>query len=256
VQVKVADETDAGTPTGVSGMSFVAPLAVVEAGTDALGATPLRVAGQMCFQAVVRELKDPLRFCNRYVSDGTAGSPDGSVGNLMALSAGNDAAGALALFDTFKGSNLHLTEVSARLSLTRGQRQAYLRSVTLPRRVRAGADVPAKLKVKIVRGATRTIPFTFHVPRSLPRGPHRFVLRGVSPDGGDDLFGTIVIDLGDLAGDPDTEGPRTAKELARTFRSFQRWDGIRLKGTGSRVYRDETYRIGGRAHAMAIVTRG
>jgi hypothetical protein len=256
VQVKVADETDVGTPTGVSGMSFVAPLAVVEGATDALGATPLRVAGQMCFRAVVRELKDPLRFCNRYVSDGTAGSPDGSVGNLVALSAGNDAAGALALFDTFKGSNLHLTEVSARLSLTRGQRQAFLRSVTLPRRVRAGADVRAKLKVKVVRGATRTIPFRFHVPRGLRRGPHRFVLHGVSPDGGEDLFGAIIIDLGDLTGDPDTEGPRTAKQLANAFRRFHRWDGIRLKGTGSRVYRDDTYRIGGRAQTMAIVTRG
>jgi hypothetical protein len=209
----------------------------------------------MCFQAVVRELAKPLRFCNRYVSDGTAGSPDGSVGNLVALGAGNDAAGALALFDTYKGRPLHVTEVSARVNMTRAQRQGYLRSITLPRRVRAGADVPARLKFQIVRGGTRRIPFRFHVPRSLHRGPHRFVVRGSDPESGDDLFGTITIDLGgSLSGD--SEGPRTAKQLAKAFRGFHHWDGIRLKGTRSRVYRDPKYRIGGKAQTFAIVTRG
>jgi hypothetical protein len=254
--VNVADETDVGNPTGISGISFVGPLAVVQGATDALGSTPLRVAGQMCFQVVVREIKAPLRFCNRYVSDGTAGSPDGTVGNLLALTAANDAAGALALLDTYKGSNLHVTEVSARFSETRGQRQAYLRSLTLPRRVRAGADVPARLRIKVVRGGTRTIDFRFHVPRSLHRGAHSFVLSGTDPDGSQDLFGTITIDLGDLSAPSDTEGPRKASQLARSFRSLHRWDGIRLRGTGSRVYRDPTYRIGGSAHAMAVVTRG
>src|SRR4051794_31787069 len=96
--VKVADETDAGNPTGVSNVSFVAPLAVSEGAADVLGAAPARVAGNMCFQAVLREMREPLRFCNRYVADGTVGSSDGSVGNLVALAAGTDASGALALF--------------------------------------------------------------------------------------------------------------------------------------------------------------
>ena len=93
------------------------------------------------------------------------------------------------------------------------------------------------------------------MPSSLHRGEHRFALRGSDPDGSQDLFGTITIDLGDLGSPSDTEGPRTAAQLADAFRAFHRWDGITLKGTGSRVYRDPTYRIGGRAATSAIVTR-
>jgi hypothetical protein len=253
--VKVADETGVGNPTGISNLSFIAPLAVGEGATDVLGAAPLRVAGNMCFQAVVKELKDPLRFCNRYVSDGTVGSFDGSVGNLVALAAGTDATGALSLFDTYKGNPLHITEVSARISLTRDQRQAYLRGIDLPRHVTVGREVRGRLHVKLVRGPNRTIRFRWRVPLRLKKGTHRLTFVGSDPDGSEDLFDTITLVLGDDGGTTDTEGPRSAKQIAAAFRAFHRYDGLRLKGLGVRVYRDPRYRIGGTAKATVVVAR-
>jgi hypothetical protein len=250
--VTVADETDVGNPTGLSPMAFIAPLAISQGATDTLGSSPLRVAGQMCFQTTVREIKKPLRFCNRYVSDGTFGATDGSIGNIVALAAGGDAAGALGLIDTYKGAGLHVTEVSARVRMTRGQRMAYLRAVRLPRRVRRGSTVRAQLVVKVVRGARRVIPFDWRVPRSLRAGTRTLRFRGSEPDGAEDFFGTITITLGDFEEETDTEGPRTLKQLADAFRGFQRWDGVRLRGHG-RVHRDRTYRIGGSAEETVRV---
>jgi hypothetical protein len=109
--------------------------------------------------------------------------------------------------------------------------------------------------VKVVRGATKTIPFRFRIPRGVHRGVHRFGLAGADPDGGDDALGTITIDLGDLGEEIDTEGPRTRRQLTRAFRGFEHYDGLRLRGSGARVYKDRTYRIGGRASAMTRVVR-
>ena len=189
------------------------------------------------------------------MSDGTVASSDGTVGNAVALSASNDAAGALGLFDAFTGRALHVTDLQANVHMTRAQRQAYLRRFTLPKRVRAGQTVTASVVAKVVRGATKTFRFRFHVPRRARAGHRTFTLKGASPDGVEDLFGAITIDLGDLSSEPDTEGPRTAADLARAFRAFGRYDGLRLKGRGTRVYRDATYRIGGHAAARTTVVR-
>jgi hypothetical protein len=252
--VRVADETVAGNPTGFSNLSFVAPLAVTEAATQALGATPLRVAGRMCFRALVAELRRPLRFCNRYVSDGTVAPFDGVVSNTVALAAGNDAASALSLFDAFKGTPVHIREVSARVRMTRGQHQAYLRSVRLPSRVRAGRRVRVRMVVKVVRGERRRISFRWRVPRSLRPGRHRLTFRGTEPDAPDDVFDDITIVFGNDDG-AGGEGPRSLKRLARAFRRLRRYDGIRLKPSRRRVYRDPRLRIGGTARARVVVRR-
>jgi hypothetical protein len=253
LNARVPDEADVGNPTGISNLSFVAPLAVTQAATNALGASPLRVAGEGCFRAVLREHKAPLRFCNRYVSDGTVSSFDGTVSNAVAIGAGTDLSAALGLLDTFKGADLHVQEVTARLSMTRAQRQAYLRSVTLPKRIRQGQTVRGRFKVKVVRGATRSIGFRWRVPRSLKSGRQRLTFLGSDPDASEDLFSTLTITLDDGGGPSDTEGPRTVNQLARAFRAFQRYDGIVLKRTGTRVFRDDIYRIGGVARTTAVV---
>lgn len=257
-RVAVADESDVGNPAGISPLSSVAPLAITNGATDVLGASPQQVAGRMCMTVELRERRKPLRFCNRYVDDGvTSGETVGS--NPVAQSAGLDAATALAPFDLYKGRPVHITRATARVTQTRAQRQAYLRAVRLPRRVRRGTTVPVKLVVRVVRGPLRAIRLKWRVPRRLEPGERRLRLRGTDPDsggGGGGLFDEIVIDLSGEGEDEsvDTEGPRTVKALARAFRATSRWDGVRAKGLG-RFHRDAEYRIGGRASARIRVLK-
>jgi hypothetical protein len=249
-QVKVADETDVGNPSGVSPLSYVAPLAVTQAATETLDAAPQRVAGLMCLQVALRERKTPLRFCNRYVNDGvTSGETVGS--NPLALSAGLDVSTALAGFDVYKGKPIHVTSVTARLTQTRGERQAYLRSLKLPKRARRGAEIPVRLTFQVVRGERKTVKLRWRVPHTFHRGRHTIRLRGSDPDsGGAGFFDDIVIDISGSGDDTfvDSEGPRSVKGLVKEFQAAHRWDGIRLK-SGTRFYRDDTYRIGGKASA-------
>ena len=90
------------------------------------------------------------------------------------------------------------------------------------------------------------------VPRSLRSGRQQLTFLGADPDASEDLFSTLTITLDD-EGPTDTEGPRTKEQLADAFRSFQRYDGIVLKRTGGRVFRDDTYRIGGSARTSVVV---
>ncbi|MGI8623170.1 MAG: hypothetical protein ACR2NB_06710 [Solirubrobacteraceae bacterium] len=253
-EVTVPDETDLGNPTGLSALGFVAPIAVSQGATGVLGGAPQRLAARGCLQVVLRERRRPLGFCNRYVADGTTPS-DGPESNPAALAAGTDASLALSLLDAYKGEPVHVTQVSARVSETRAQRQAYLRSVKLPRRIRRGATVPGRLTVQVVHGPRRTIPFRWRVPTSLPTGRRTLQLRGPDPDSGGGFFDTITIDLGCGGGSSDSEGPRSLEALRRSFSAVGRYDGIRLK-SGPRVYLDSTYRIGGQAKAKVVVSTG
>ena len=252
MQVDVADETDVGNPAGVSPLGYVGPIAILSGATDVMGAGPQTVAGQMCMQVTLRERKAPLRFCNRYVNDGvTNGETIGT--NPLAQSAGLDASIALAPFDLYKGKPVHIVEATARISQTRAQRQAYLRRVILPRRVRRGSDVRAKLVVQLVRGPRKVIRTRVHVPLKLKSGRRKLQFRGVDPDsGGYGAFDEIIIDLSGGSSYYDSEGPRTVGGLVKAFKSMKRWDGVRIKGVG-RFYRDPTYRIGGRAFAKVRV---
>jgi len=252
-EVDVPDETDVGNPTGFSALGFVGPIAVSQGATGVMGSAPQRLAGRMCLQVVLRERQEPLRFCNRYVSDGTTPG-DGFGANPLALSAGTDASFALSLLDTYKGRPLHVTEMSARIRQTRAQRQAYLRKVTLPRRVRRGNTVGGTLVVQVVRGPKRTIRFRWRVPPSLPIGRRKLRLRGAEPDSGGGFFDEIIIDLGgeDFS---DSEGPRSLSQLEDAFKTIGHYDGIRLK-SGLRFYRDPVLRIGGRATTTIVVRKG
>jgi hypothetical protein len=110
--------------------------------------------------------------------------------------------------------------------------------------------------VHLVRGGDRTIRFRFYVPKSLRPGHRVLRFRGTDPDGASDPFDTITIDLTGGGGSaPDTEGPRTVGQLAAEIDGLRRYDGVRLRGPGTHVYRDAQLRIGGRADVRVVVAR-
>ncbi len=253
LNVGIADESALDNPTGYTGLSFIAPIAVSQGATEILGAAPQRLAGRMCMRVKLRERKAPLRFCNRYVSDGTGYGE--TVGlNPVALGAGTDASGALSIFDGFKGRPVHVKSVSARVRQTRAQRQAYIRTVDLPATVRRGATVPVRLVTRVVRGRVRVFRFNWKVPRDLELGTRKLDIRGSDPDNGFGFFfDDLIIDFGG-GNYTDTEGPRTVKALVEQFEGLNRWDGVRVRKVG-RLFRDPTYRIGGRDVVKVRVLR-
>lgn len=252
-EVAVADETDIGTPAGSSALSFIAPLAVNQAAGSLFDSIPLRIAGEMCLRITLKERRKPIRVCNRYVSDGTGGEvPEG--GNLVGLRAAGDVAEVLTLIDTYRPAGLHVTEVAARLRVRRAQRQAVMRDVRLPARVRPGQRVTARMRVRKVRGKIETLRFGVRIPANVGSGRRSVTFRGTEADtGDDDLFGTIIIDLSGGDGGDDS-GPATIAGLVREIRKVERYDGIRVKLSGSRrAYRDPKLRVAGRASTTVRV---
>jgi hypothetical protein len=258
---RVVDETDAGTPTGGSALTFVAPLALAQGASAILRSAPGKLSGTVCIQIALRERKQPLRFCNRYVSAIAPSDPEAGA-NIVAAGGASDALAALTELDDYKPRALHVTEFAARVKLHRGLRQAFIRSVDLPRRVRPGRRVRARLHLQVVRGPRITRRFRLRIPSSLSRGRHRLTLVGRDVDDPDsDLFGALVDTItigGDEEGDSSgREGARTLDQLARRVRSIARYDGIRLRAGGerTRAYRDADLRISGRASRVVRVVR-
>jgi hypothetical protein len=261
---QVVDETGVGTPTGGSALSFVGPLAVAQGASSILHSAPGKLTGEMCLRIALRELRKPVRICNRYVSGAAVPEENGAT-NMIALGAASDTLQALSMIDDYKVSDLHVDELSARLKLRRGQRQAFMRSVSLPRRVRPGQVVRVRLSLQAVRGPRLTRSFKLRIPRSIRPGHHQFSFRGKDVDDPDsDLFGGLVTTI--TIGDEDEETPtgdlgaRSVEELAAGIRSIARYDGVSLRvagGRGSveRAYRDPEMRISGRAAATVRILR-
>src|SRR3954471_12126624 len=135
LRASVVDETDEGTPTGSSALSFVAPLALAQGASAILRSAPAQLSGTVCVRIALRERRRPLRFCNRYTSAVAPSDPEAGE-NIVAAGGASDAADALKELDDYKRSRLHVTEFAARVKLRRGLRQAFIRSVSMPRRVR------------------------------------------------------------------------------------------------------------------------
>ena len=111
VQTDVADEAAVDQPTGGSILSLIAPLAVTQAGGTVLGGSPARLTGRACFAVRLAELEDPLRFCNRYVSD----FPDVlGAGNVIACAASTDLGDALLQLDAYKAGEVTVQSVEER----------------------------------------------------------------------------------------------------------------------------------------------
>ena len=67
LDTQVADETDVGLPLGSSLVDTIAPLEVAQAATQTYDGPPADESGTMCLRIYLRESRQPLGFCNRYV---------------------------------------------------------------------------------------------------------------------------------------------------------------------------------------------
>ena len=262
VTTNVADESAVDQPTGGSILSFLAPLAVTQAAGTVLGGSPARLTGRACFAIGFTEAPKPVRFCNRYVSD----LPDAlGAGNVIAGAASSDLFEALTLVDAFKAGAVHVTGVDVDVEIARGQRQAFLRSVRLPRRGRAGRKVTATLRLRHVRGAVERRKVRLRLPSNLRPGKRRVVFTGVDVDfsGGDllDLFGFDFFDVGGSGG---SLGPPNVRSLLTRIEGLARYDGVSARrpsddpedfDPGEPSYRDPDLRISGKARATIRIKK-
>jgi len=255
VTTNVADETSVDQPTGGSILPLLAPLAVLQAAGTVLGGSPARLTGRGCFAISFKEAKAPVRFCNRYVSD--VADALGS-GNVIAGAASSDLLQALLLVEGYKASELHVTGIDAGVQIRRGQRQAFLRSVRLPRRARAGTRVKAALTLRHVRGKLERRTVKLRLPDDLPPGRRRVVFTGADVDSGEgDLFGLFEFEF-EFGGGGGELGPPNLRSLIAAIDGIHRYDGVSARGPrsdpedfdpGLPSYRDPELRISGRARA-------
>ena len=261
-EVQIADERDVGQPTGVSGLSTIAPLAVGQAAATILQSAPSRQSGAMCVTISVRERKKPLGFCNTYVGGGgnaaLAGAP------MIA-----DVAQAVGAVDAFVLGPLHVTGVAVQLGLRRTQRQAFLTSLAAPRVLRRGRTVRLRVGFRQIGGRLQSRTVALRVPRKATRGTRRLRLSGTPADaaagaGGDltDLFSVAIDGTGDA---PSQSGPPTLNALAAEVAAVHRYDGVTASlrppgsdpnGGGSRerrVLRDPGLRFSGAAATTVAV---
>lgn len=263
VITNVADESSVDQPTGSSILSLVAPLALAQGAGTVLGGSPARLTGRGCYAITFKERKSPARFCNRYVSD--VADPFGA-GNIVAAAATMDLLSALGMVDAYKASELHVTGVEANVQLSRGQRQAYLQRVRLPRRGRAGHTVAATLTLRHVRGRLERRKVRLRLPTDLRPGKRRVAFTGTDVDSGEGGMGDIFeffeeFDLGSLGGDL---GARNVRALAAQIEGLARYDGVSARrpsndpedfDPGVPSYRDPDLRISGQAEARIRITR-
>ena len=254
--IRAADESRIGLPEGASPLSFIAPLAVTEAAGSLLRSAPGRLTANVCVQVSIGGLSRPARFCNRYVSAFPADEDFVGTANTVAARASSDVFEALTAIDDYQGTPPKIGEVAVRMDLERGEQRAFLRSIRLPKRVRAGRTVKARVTLRRVRGSTFKRTYRVKIPRGLRAGQRTIRFAGTDADVADDgLLGAIIIDgLDDGAGDP---GPKDLEALAKKIRSTERFDGVRMRAGGdvSRAFRDDDVRISGRASATVRVTR-
>ncbi|HEY2637850.1 MAG TPA: hypothetical protein VGI54_10700, partial [Solirubrobacteraceae bacterium] len=163
----IADETDLGNPAGQSALDFVAPAAVAGEGSTVLGGASVNQSGSMCFQLSMREWPKPIKVCNRYVATGSVGQ---GVPNPVAATAGQDVGTAVLDTETPTFAPLHLTKLAVQLTQERGLRKAFIRSVSLPKRVHPGQRVRVALRVQRYHGGFSTRRFTVQIPPSIRPG--------------------------------------------------------------------------------------
>ena len=254
--IRAADESRIGLPEGASPVAFVGPLAVTEAAASLLRSAPGRLTADVCVQISIDGLSRPARFCNRYVSAFPADEDFVGTANTVAARASQDVFDALTKIDDYQGTPPQIGEVAVRMDLRRGEQRAFLRSVKLPRRVRAGQKVRARVTLRRVRGGTIRRSYRMRIPSGLRRGARTLRFTGADVDIADDgLLGAIILDgADDGAGD---EGPRNLRALAKRIRSIRRYDGVRVRtGFGRvRAFRDRDLRISGRAATRVRVVR-
>jgi hypothetical protein len=251
VQMQVADESAVDVPSGFSPLAFAGPLAVADASVRAIRSVPARESGSLCARLTLLGQAEPLRFCNRYVTQ--AG---GGIGGSMA----DDLARAIAAVDAAEYAPLAIERVDAELDVRRGARQAYMLGATLPRSVRRGAVVSVSLRARVLRGPVERFRFRLRIPRSLAPGEHALTLEGPNADESGEIGGELgEIIVFDDEGEESTPA-RSFGELQDQVDEIERWDGVigRFSGRGGtrvRAYLDPVMRIGGQLKLRLRVRR-
>jgi hypothetical protein len=257
VNTSAADEAAVDLPSGGSWTSAVAPLAVSQAASSVLGSVPGRLTGEMCARITVTEIKKPLRFCNRYVSASGGQSEDGGSSNAVLSGAANDLGSALSAIDAYTGKAPNVAGVNVMLKVHRGTDQAFIRSISLPARVRAGQKVKVKVALQVVRGAKLNRTYSMTIPRDTRSGRQTLRLVGQDADQGADAFTTIILGEDEEENEGGDPGPSSLDELTADVRATERFDGVSLRigRVRGEAFRDDHYRISGQAETSVRVSR-
>jgi hypothetical protein len=247
----VADETDVGNPSGTSSLEAVAPFAVAQAVVSAYDGAPAEETGQLCLHVRLREARAPLRFCKRYVLEGSIGEDELPP---LALAMGGDVEQALAVIASARFARLHVTEVTAGVTIARGLRLATILDAQAPRRVRRGHTAPVRLRVRVAHGPLRTIRFRIAIPSDARKGAHALLLSGTpagaeAGDSDSGEAGSMLAALLGLGGDGGPPPPESVEEIAALFGGLGAFDGVTARLTGERwhAYRDPRMRLDGSA---------
>lgn len=250
----LVDEVDLGDPDGQGALSAIASLAVAQAVTSAFDGAPAQETGRLCLTAHLRELRRPLRFCNRYVAQGAL---QDDVPIPLALTMGGDVTSALDAVAHARFRALHLTRLDASASVERGLRLATIRSAHVKRHVvRPGQRLRVALRVRLLRGPLRTIHFALRVPHGIAPGARTLRLAGTpvedaSVPSSDAL--SILLEL--FSGGGGGGGAQTMRQVLDRFSRTARYDGVHavLGGRAWRAYRSPQVRIDGRASVDVVV---
>ena len=142
---------------------------------------------------------------------------------MIAEAASTDLGDALARIDGYKAGEVHVTRVDGTVAISRGQRQAFLRKVELPRTIRKGTrKVRATVVLRHVRGARETRRVTVKLPRLRP-GRREVVFVGKDVDFSEgDLFEIFGFDFGSAGGSLGPANLARARPLRRGHRALGR----------------------------------
>lgn len=229
-----------------SGLDVVGALAIAQAAGQVLGSSPPRFSTEMCLRIRLRERKRRLGFCDSYQE---------------AFGPFDDLATAFRLVDGFKFGRITPTDVSVRMQVRRGVREAFVLRAAAPRRVRPGQRIRVRLLLQRRRGDRFRLSFAMRVPRSLRPGVRFLTLRGIVPaslqDGSEDGLELVLEDL--TGGNSDDPGSRSIAELAAGIAELGRPDGLRAtfasRGRGPVVLRRRDLLLRGKVRVPVRVLR-
>lgn len=253
----IADEIDLGNPDGQSALSGIASLAVAQAITSTFDGAPAQETGRLCLTAHLRELREPLRFCDRHVVQGAlqAGSPA-----PLALTMASEVGDALDVFASARFRALHVTQLDATVRMERGLTLATIRDAALARPVvRPGQRVRVALRVRLYRGPLRTVRFALRIPHGISPGTHLLRLVGTPAEGASSPGGSALAILLDLVGGDGgpPPPPQSMDDVIAGYLGAATPDGVRagLDGQTWDAYLNPQVRIDGRASLLVTVAR-
>ncbi|HKG39424.1 MAG TPA: hypothetical protein VKB25_10580 [Conexibacter sp.] len=245
-RTNLVDEVDLGDPDGQGLLSGLAAAAVAQAVTTVFDGAPSHETGRFCLTVRLRELRRPLRFCNRHVVKGTL---DAQSPAPIAVTMSDEVSSALDVIANARFRALHLTSIDVSATVERGLRLATIQSARLARHaVRPGERVGVTLKVRLYRGPLRTVHFALAIPRDVRPGRRTLRLLG-TPLQDADSGGLLSSIISDLFGDGGSRGAQSMFDVIVGFEGLAQNDGVTalIGHHRERAYRSSQVRIDGRA---------